>query len=142
MDMVLPLTTRGAALAIVGGKGANLAKLARAGLPVPDGFMVTVDAYQAFVAANELEQRSLCGACRAGRHQPGGAGGGFDSDPCRICGGQVCAGTAGGAGCRVPPHRRTAGGGAFFGYGRGPARYVVCWTAGHLLERPWSRRPM
>ena len=55
MDMVLPLVTQDAALAAVGGKGANLAKLAAAGLPVPDGFIVTVAAYQAFVAANELE---------------------------------------------------------------------------------------
>ncbi|MFN8467336.1 MAG: PEP/pyruvate-binding domain-containing protein [Caldilineaceae bacterium] len=54
MDMVLPLMTHVATLAAVGGKGANLAKLAGAGLPVPDGFMVTVAAYQAFVAANRL----------------------------------------------------------------------------------------
>ncbi len=54
MDMVLPLTARGAALATVGGKGANLAKLTGAGLPVPDGFLVTVEAYQAYVTANEL----------------------------------------------------------------------------------------
>ena len=55
MDMVLPLTAQGATLAAVGGKGANLAKLAAAGLPVPDGFIVTVAAYQAFVTANALE---------------------------------------------------------------------------------------
>ena len=64
MHMVLPLTSRDATLATVGGKGANLAKLAGAGLPVPDGFMVTVAAYQAFVAANELG--SLVSAALAG----------------------------------------------------------------------------
>ena len=55
MHTVLPLMARDATLAIVGGKGANLAKLAGAGLPVPDGFMVTVAAYQAFVTANGLD---------------------------------------------------------------------------------------
>lgn len=44
----LPLNARCAALARVGGKGLNLAKLARGGFAVPDGFVVTVDAYDAF----------------------------------------------------------------------------------------------
>ena len=34
---------------IAGGKGANLGELTRAGLPVPPGFVVTTDAYRAFV---------------------------------------------------------------------------------------------
>lgn len=38
------------ALAMVGGKGANLAWMARAGLPVPPGFCVTTKAFRAFVA--------------------------------------------------------------------------------------------
>ncbi len=38
-------------VAEVGGKGANLGELAAAGLPVPPGFVVTTDAYRAFVAA-------------------------------------------------------------------------------------------
>ncbi len=33
----------------VGGKGANLGEMARAGLPVPPGFVVTVDAFRAFL---------------------------------------------------------------------------------------------
>jgi phosphoenolpyruvate synthase/pyruvate phosphate dikinase len=41
----------------VGGKGANLGELVRAGLPVPDGFVLTTDAYTDFVAANRLVQR-------------------------------------------------------------------------------------
>lgn len=34
-------------VAVVGGKAANLGELLRAGLPVPDGFVVTTDAYAA-----------------------------------------------------------------------------------------------
>ncbi|HEY0738291.1 MAG TPA: PEP/pyruvate-binding domain-containing protein, partial [Herpetosiphonaceae bacterium] len=45
--------------ALAGGKGANLARLARAGLPVPDGFILTTSAYSAFVAANGLKQQIL-----------------------------------------------------------------------------------
>ena len=44
-------------MALAGGKGANLARLAQAGLPVPDGFTITTQAYQAFVAANGLTER-------------------------------------------------------------------------------------
>ena len=55
MDNLLHLKAQGATLAVVGGKGANLAKLARADLPVPDGFMLPVAAYQAFVSGNEVE---------------------------------------------------------------------------------------
>lgn len=42
--------------ASVGGKGANLGEMSRAGLPVPPGFVVTVDAFRAFLHANALEQ--------------------------------------------------------------------------------------
>ncbi len=45
------------ALEIAGGKGANLGDLLRAGFPVPDGFVVTTAAYDAFVAANDLDAR-------------------------------------------------------------------------------------
>ena len=41
-------------VAFAGGKGANLGELARAGLPVPPGFVITTSAYDAFVAANDL----------------------------------------------------------------------------------------
>jgi rifampicin phosphotransferase len=53
--LVLTLAAPEATLALVGGKGANLAKLARAGFPVPAGLLVTTDAYCAFVAANGLQ---------------------------------------------------------------------------------------
>jgi phosphohistidine swiveling domain-containing protein len=36
---------------LAGGKGANLGELTRAGLPVPSGFVLTTDAYRAFVQA-------------------------------------------------------------------------------------------
>ena len=38
----------------VGGKGANLGEMSRAGLPVPSGFVVTVDAYRRFYEASGL----------------------------------------------------------------------------------------
>ncbi|SEF74456.1 pyruvate, water dikinase [Nonomuraea solani] len=50
MRVVLPLDDATADLATVGGKGASLARLTRAGLPVPGGFHITTDAYRAFVA--------------------------------------------------------------------------------------------
>jgi len=53
--IILPLHTNNATLALVGGKGANLAKLAQAGFPVPGGFLVTTEAYRNYVQANHLE---------------------------------------------------------------------------------------
>ena len=49
-EYVLALADPRATLEVVGGKGASLARLAAAGLPVPDGFHVTTAAYQRFVA--------------------------------------------------------------------------------------------
>src|SRR5574341_873944 len=60
--MILPLDSAEATLSRAGGKGANLARLARAGYPVPAGFLVTTEAYRAYVAANELESRILARA--------------------------------------------------------------------------------
>ena len=53
--LILPLSDPAAELSRVGGKGASLARLAAAGLPVPDGFYVTTTAYTQFVAANHLD---------------------------------------------------------------------------------------
>src|SRR5690606_5887623 len=39
-------------VAVAGGKGANLGEMARAGLPVPPGFVITVDAYARFFEAS------------------------------------------------------------------------------------------
>jgi rifampicin phosphotransferase len=51
VQWVLPLDDAAADLATVGGKGASLARLARAGLPVPAGFHVTTEAYRHFVSS-------------------------------------------------------------------------------------------
>ncbi len=51
---IFPLDKADVSLAQVGGKGVNLARLAQAGFPVPDGFTVTTHAYRAFVSQNHL----------------------------------------------------------------------------------------
>lgn len=56
---ILPLASGAATLPLVGGKGANLARLARAGYPVPDGFLITTQAYQTFVEHNGLAEPIL-----------------------------------------------------------------------------------
>ena len=55
----LPLSDARAELAIVGGKGASLARLVRAGLPVPGGFHITTAAYRTLVDENGLQPRIL-----------------------------------------------------------------------------------
>ncbi|MFD5329088.1 PEP/pyruvate-binding domain-containing protein [Streptomyces sp. NPDC127092] len=54
---VLALEDPAATLETAGGKGAALAELARAGLPVPGGFHVTTEAYRAFVTGAGLDRR-------------------------------------------------------------------------------------
>ncbi len=54
-EYVLPLADAEATLETVGGKGASLARLVAAGLPVPDGFHVTTAAYRRFVSDNDLQ---------------------------------------------------------------------------------------
>ncbi|MQA88523.1 MAG: phosphoenolpyruvate synthase [Streptosporangiales bacterium] len=44
-------------LALAGGKGANLGELIKGGFPVPDGFVVTTDAYAAIVERAGLDAR-------------------------------------------------------------------------------------
>ena len=51
----LPLDSSEASLASVGGKGLNLARLVRAGFPIPDGFLITTAAYRSFVQTNDLQ---------------------------------------------------------------------------------------
>jgi pyruvate,water dikinase len=55
----LPLADAQATLEAAGGKGASLARLMAAGLPVPDGFHVTTEAYRRFVAENGLQPAIL-----------------------------------------------------------------------------------
>ena len=52
---IIPFSDPQADLETVGGKGMSLAKLARAGLPVPDGFHVSTEAYRHFVDQNGLQ---------------------------------------------------------------------------------------
>ncbi|WP_157162810.1 PEP/pyruvate-binding domain-containing protein, partial [Actinoalloteichus spitiensis] len=56
---VLPLGAGGTDLSLVGGKGASLDRLIRAGLPVPAGFHVTTAAYRA--AAGHPRPRPAAG---------------------------------------------------------------------------------
>jgi phosphohistidine swiveling domain-containing protein len=58
-DFILPLDDQKATLALVGGKGASLARMAQAGLPVPDGYYVTTEAYRQFVSENRLQSQIL-----------------------------------------------------------------------------------
>src|SRR6185503_20338310 len=53
----LPFNSPNTTLALAGGKGMNLAELVRAGFPVPPGFIITTDAYRAFVLENQLQER-------------------------------------------------------------------------------------
>lgn len=64
----LPLDSPEAGLDLVGGKGASLARLASAGLPVPSGFHLTTEAYRRFVAQNDLQAVILSAAGEAVGH--------------------------------------------------------------------------
>ncbi len=50
--LILPFASPNITLETAGGKGANLARLTRAGFQVPRGFVISTDAYRAFVEAN------------------------------------------------------------------------------------------
>ena len=59
IEYAITLDDPRATLEVAGGKGASLARLVVAGLPVPDGFHVTTAAYRQFVVANDLQPRIL-----------------------------------------------------------------------------------
>ena len=59
MKIIVSLSDRQATLETVGGKGASLVRLFAAGLPVPDGFIVSTEAYWQFVAENGLREDIL-----------------------------------------------------------------------------------
>ena len=64
-DIVVPLTAlRRDALALVGGKGANLGELTAAGLPVPPGFCITTVVYE--MVASEAGLEAILDAYSAG----------------------------------------------------------------------------
>jgi phosphohistidine swiveling domain-containing protein len=69
-DFIVPLSDASAALSRVGGKGASLARLAAAGLPVPSGFHITTAAYRRFVVKHELQERILAAVSTAAPDQP------------------------------------------------------------------------
>jgi pyruvate,water dikinase len=53
-QLIIPFTTDALSLADVGGKAINLARLTRAGLPVPGGFIIPTQAYRQFVEFNQI----------------------------------------------------------------------------------------
>ena len=59
VPLVLALDDPGAAPGIVGGKGASLARLARAAFRVPPGFHVTTSAYLDFIGRGGLREQVL-----------------------------------------------------------------------------------
>lgn len=42
---------------LVGGKGANLGEMTKAGFPVPNGFAITIDAYDDFLTENDIAKK-------------------------------------------------------------------------------------
>ena len=54
-NYIIPLNDKRATLESAGGKGVSLTRLLNAGLPVPDGFHITTEAYRFFIAENGLE---------------------------------------------------------------------------------------
>jgi pyruvate,water dikinase len=87
-ELILPLDADDASLAVAGGKGANLARLARAGFPVPPGFVVTTAAYHAFVAANGLGEM-LADAARTPADDPAALAAASDRVQARFAAGAV-----------------------------------------------------
>ena len=67
---ILPLSDSHADLETVGGKGMSLSRLVNLGIPVPDGFHVTTEAYRQFVAANTLQPKILTALNGADISQP------------------------------------------------------------------------
>jgi len=67
---ILELSDASATLDLVGGKGASLARLAAAGLPVPPGFYLSTAAYRRFVAENHLQDQILAAVAAVSADQP------------------------------------------------------------------------
>ncbi len=61
---ILPFLSHEITLERAGGKGKNLAGLAQSGFDVPAGFVITTDAYRAFVEANQIQDQILAFASR------------------------------------------------------------------------------
>ena len=69
-NTILSLSDASAELPLVGGKGASLARLAAAGLPVPDGFHITTAAYRQFVTEHGLQEQILAAVSTAALDRP------------------------------------------------------------------------
>jgi pyruvate,water dikinase len=69
-SILLNLDSPEATLERVGGKGASLARMAAAGLPVPPGFHITTAAYRRFVDENHLAEKILSAAAEAEGSEP------------------------------------------------------------------------
>ena len=67
---ILPLSDVSAHLSQVGGKGASLARMAAAGLPVPPGFHITTAAYRRFVTEHGLQEQILAAVSAVTPDQP------------------------------------------------------------------------
>ncbi|ANU44626.1 pyruvate, phosphate dikinase [Enterocloster clostridioformis] len=59
MNYILSMNHHQATLENVGGKGMSLSKMLAAGLPVPDGFHLTTEAYRLFVNTNEIQPQII-----------------------------------------------------------------------------------
>lgn len=70
IPLVLALDDASATLEQVGGKGASLARMAAAGLPVPHGFCITTEAYRSFVTENRLQEKILAAVSTVVADQP------------------------------------------------------------------------
>ncbi|MBW5486065.1 PEP/pyruvate-binding domain-containing protein [Streptomyces bambusae] len=86
MRLVMDLDDPAATLETAGGKGSALAELARAGLPVPDGFHVTTAAYREFVTSTGLGERIAAALAEdsAGAQDVGAQGAGAQGAGARI----------------------------------------------------------
>jgi len=69
-SFILDLESPAATLDLAGGKGASLARLAAAGLPVPPGFHITTHTYRRFVRENHLNEAILAAAAKACADDP------------------------------------------------------------------------
>jgi len=68
--LILPLASPDASVELVGGKGASLARLSAAGLPVPASFHITTHAYRRFVGENHLADAIVAAGGQAGADDP------------------------------------------------------------------------
>ncbi len=69
-SLTIKLDSPDAALELVGGKGASLARMAKTGLPVPPGFHITTHAYRRFIDENHLVDAILSVASKARADDP------------------------------------------------------------------------